>query len=292
METKFSLKQFLKKYYNDEQCLLEIYHKRYPDGVHCTGCKRITRYYPLKGRTTFSCGFCATQLSPLKDTIFEKSAVSLRLWFYAMFLMIKTRSGISAKQLERELGVSYKTAHRMFKMIRKLMEQDRGLLNGIVEIDETFIGGKGMNRAKEWKADVKKEVVWGAVERKGKTILKHISGTEKYTLIKQLKENVDTRSHIMSDELAAYKHLYDFGYFNHHSVNHADLEFVRGMVYNNSIENIWSHLKRGIFGVYRHVSKEYLQSYVNEFAFRFNNRIYEGGMFEILLNRSVILKPS
>jgi transposase-like protein len=156
---KFSLKDFLKKYPNDEACLMEIYRKRFPNGISCLGCKRITKYYPLKGRTTFSCGFCATQLSPLTDTVFEHSAISLRLWFYAMFLIGKTRSGISAKQLERELGVSYKTAHRMFKMIRKLMEQDGDMLNGIVEIDETFVGGKGINRAKQWRADVKKEVV-------------------------------------------------------------------------------------------------------------------------------------
>lgn len=293
MDKKFSLKNFLKRYSNDEACLMEIYRKRYPKGVNCESCKRLTKYYSLKGRTTFSCGFCATHLSPLTNTIFEHSAVSLRLWFYAMFLMVKTRSGISAKQLERELGVSYKTAHRMFKMIRKLMEQDGGMLNGIVEIDETFVGGKGKNKAYKWHGGVEeKEVVWGAVERKGKAILKHVPSTNKYILIRQLKENVNPNSHIMSDEAGAYKDLYDFGFYNHHAVNHSMNEYGRGLIHNNSIESLWSHLKRGIYGVYRHVSKKYLQDYVNEYAFRFNYRNFENGMFEILLNRAVVVKPA
>lgn len=293
MNKKFSLKDFLKRFSNDEMCLMEIYRKRYPKGVNCSNCKQLRKYYPLKGRTTFSCGFCATQISPLTDTVFEHSAVSLRLWFYAMFLMVKTRSGISAKQLERELGVSYKTAHRMFKMIRKLMEQDGSMLNGIVEIDETFVGGKGKNRAYQWKGGVEeKEVVWGAVERRGRTYLKHVRSTEKYTLLKELKEHVSTQAQIMSDEAGAYKNLYDFGYYNHNTVIHSNNEYVRGLIHNNSIENIWSHLKRGIYGVYRHVSKEYLQSYVNEYAFRFNYRNWDSGMFEILLNRVTVVKPA
>ncbi|EKD86528.1 MAG: ISSpo3, transposase [uncultured bacterium] len=292
MNKKFSLNNFLKKYPNDEACLMEIYRKRYPKGVNCMGCKRLTKYYPLKGRTTFSCGFCATQLSPLTDTIFEKSAVSLRLWFYAMFLMVKTRSGISAKQLERELGVSYKTAHRMFKMIRKLMDQDGSTLDGIVEIDETFVGGKGKNRAKQWRAEIKKEAVWGGVERRGNAILKHIPNTGKYTLIKQIKDNISPTAHVMSDELPAYKHLYEYGFYNHHSVNHSSGEYGKGLIHNNTIEGVWSQLKRGITGVYRHVSKEYLQDYVNEYAFRYNYRNLESSMFEVLLNRVLVVKPS
>ncbi len=293
MYKKFTFKDFLKRYLNDDACLKEIYNNRYQQGVKCVKCKKLRPYYLLKRRTTFSCGFCATQLSPLTGTIFEKSAVSLRLWFYAMFLMVKTRSGISAKQLERELGVSYKTAHRMFKMIRKLMDQDGSMLNGIVEIDETFVGGRGTNRAKEWHGGVEeKEVVWGAVERKGKTYLKHVRSTEKYTLLKELKEHVSTKVHIMSDEAGAYRYLYDFGYFNHFSVNHSMGEYGRGLIHNNTIEGVWSQLKRGITGVYRHVSKKYLQSYVNEYAFRYNHRNLENGMFEILLNRAVVSKPA
>lgn len=291
MDNKFTFKDFLARYPNDEACLDEIYNMRFPDGVNCVKCKKLRKYHHLKGRTTYSCGFCGTQLSPLTDTIFEKSAVSLKLWFYAMFLMVKTRSGISAKQLERELGVSYKTAHRMFKKIRLLMAQEQTMLDGIVEVDETFVGGKGSNRAHEWRADIKKEVVWGAVERKGKAVLKHVPDAQKYTLIKELKETVSSNAHIMTDEAPAYRHLYDFGYYNHHSVNHSDKVYAKGIVHNNSVENVWSHLKRGIFGVYRHVSKEYLQDYVNEFSFRYNNRHLENGMFQVLVNRVGVVKP-
>lgn len=293
IDKKFTFKDFLNRYPNDEACLKEIYNNRYSQGVNCAGCKRLTKYYPLKGRTTFSCGFCATQLSPLTDTIFEKSAVSLKLWFYAMFLMVKTKSGISAKQLERELGVSYKTAHRMFKMIRLLMAGEHSMLNGIVEIDETFVGGKGKNRAKEWHGGVEeKEVVWGAVERKGNAILKHVPNTGKYTLIKEVKDNISPTAHIMSDELPAYKNLYDYGFYNHHSVNHSNSEYVRGLIHNNTIEGVWSQFKRGITGVYRHVSKEYLQDYVNEYSFRYNYRNLGDGMFDLLLNRVVVVKPA
>lgn len=289
---KFTFKDFLTRYPTDEACLKEIYNNRFPKGVDCVKCKKLRTYYPLKGRTTFSCGFCGTQLSPLTDTIFEKSAVSLKLWFYAIFLMVKTKSGISAKQLERELGVSYKTAHRMFKMIRLLMAEEKTMLDGIVEIDETFVGGKGFNRAKEWRADIKKEVVWGAVERSGKLYAKHVASAEKYTLLKELKENVLPTAHIISDEAGAYRNLYDFGYYNHHSVNHSEKEYGRGLIHNNTIEAVWSQFKRGITGVYRHVSKEYLQQYVNEYAFRYNYRNLENGMFDLLLNRVSVVKPA
>jgi transposase-like protein len=292
MNKKFSINDFLKRYPNDEACLKELYDNRYPEGVNCVKCKKLTKHYPLKGRKTYSCGFCATHISPLTNTIFEKSSVSLKLWFYAIFLMVKTKSGISAKQLERELGVSYKTAHRMFKLIRTLMAEEHSMLSGIVEIDETYVGGKGKNRAHEWKADVQKEILWGAVERKGKAYMKHIPDTGKYTLIKQIKDNINPTAHIMSDELSAYKHLYDFGFYNHHSVNHSNQEYGRGLVHNNTIEGVWSQLKRGITGVYRHVSKEYLQDYANEFAFRYNYRNLGDGMFELLLNRVSVVKPA
>ncbi len=291
MNKKFTFKDFLKRYPNDEACLKEIYNNRFPEGVNCVKCKRLRKYYPLKGRTTFSCGFCGTQISPLTDTIFEKSAVSLRLWFYAMFLMIKTRSGISAKQLERELGVSYKTAHRMFKMIRLLMQEQPTLLEGNVEVDETFVGGKGRNRAtKPHFNEIPKEVVWGAVQRGGKVYAKHVANTGKWTLLEQIQQNVDKNATIMTDNWRGYDQLSKYGY-NHFAVNHGVSEYVRGEIHTNTIEGVWSQLKRGITGVYRHVSKEYLQDYVNEFTFRYNYRHLENGMFDLLFSRVSVVKP-
>ncbi|MCL5019780.1 MAG: IS1595 family transposase [Patescibacteria group bacterium] len=292
IDKKFTFKDFLKRYPNDEACLREIYENRYPQGVTCKGCQRVTRYYPLKGRTTFSCGFCATQLSPLTDTIFEHSAVSLKLWFYAMFLMTKTKSGISAKQLERELGVSYKTAHRMFKQIRKLMQEEPTLLDGNVEVDETFVGGKGKNRAtKPNFNEIPKEVVWGAVQRGGRVYAKHVANTGKWTLLEQIHKNIDKNATIMTDNYAGYQQLSKYGY-HHFAVNHGASEYVRGEIHTNTIEGVWSQFKRGIIGVYRHVSKEYLQSYVNEYSFRYNYRNLGDGMFDLLVNRVMDVKPA
>jgi transposase-like protein len=208
-----------------------------------------------------------------------------------MYLMAQTRSGTSAKQLERMLGVTYKTAWRMFKQIRLLMAQDQSLLTGIVEIDETYFGGKGVNRAYEWRADRKKEIVMGMVQRKGTAYVKHIPNTGKWTLINQIKQNVDPKAHVMTDELASYKHLYDFGYYNHGVVNHSNKEYVRGHLFHtNNVEGLWSHLKRGVYGVYRNVSKKYLQAYVDEFVFRYNNRLVGGGMFDLLLKEVAEVK--
>ncbi len=143
---KFSLAEFLKKYNTDEACLEEIKNMVFPDGITCPKCKKITTFYKITGRMSYSCGVCRTQIYPLKGTIFEKSTTSLRTWFYVMFVMTKTRSGISARAIMREVGVTYKCAFRMCHQIRKLMADDGESMNGILESDETYIGGHGKNK--------------------------------------------------------------------------------------------------------------------------------------------------
>ncbi len=287
----FTLKTFLRKYPHSDACLDEIFKRRYPNGVTCAVCKKITRYYKIKNRTAYSCEFCRTQIFPLAGTIFEKTTTDLRLWFYAMFLMIKTRSGISAKQLERELGVCYVTAHRMFKQIRLLMAQTPSLLSGIVEIDESFFGGKGFNRAHVWKGDWrKKEIIMGMVQRHGKAYLKKVPNTTQYTLVNQIKQNVSSNAHLMTDEHGSYKYLYEQGYFNHFTVVHSDGDYGKGLVHTNTIEGIWSHVKRGIYGVYHNVSKKYLQAYVDEYTWRYNHRNTEDSMFDELLNQVALVR--
>ncbi len=292
MNKKFSLRQFKRKYGTHLQCLEAIKRLRFPDEMECSKCKSLSVFYPVTNRTSYACKYCGFQIYPLAGTIFEKTSTPLDLWFFAMYLMVTTRSGTSAKQLERMLGVTYKTAWRMFKQIRMLMaETEGGLLSGIVEIDETYIGGKGKNRAtKPNFNEIPKEVVWGAVERGGKAYLKHIPNTGKWTLINQIKQNVSPKAHVMTDELASYKNLYDFGYYDHDKVNHSSGEYVRGFIHNNTIEGVWSQLKRGITGVYRVVSKKYLQSYVNEYAWRYNQRNNQGKMFEMLLRQVAEVK--
>ena len=284
-----SLKTFLRKYPNSDACLEAIFQKRFPNGVNCIKCKKITKYYKIERRTAYSCEFCRTQIYPLSGTVFEKSSIDLRLWFYAMFLMIKTRSGISAKQLERELGVCYKTALRMFRQIRGLMEENNGdLLTGDVEVDETFIGGKGTNRRYVWNGNEKeKQVVMGMIQRNGKAYLRHIPNVGKWTLLKQVQDNISPKARVITDEWPGYIQLPRYGYL-HDVINHKET-YVNGDIHTQNAENVWSNLKRGIYGVYRHVSKKYLQSYVDEFAWRYNHR-HEPNMFELLLNQVALVK--
>jgi transposase-like protein len=290
MKDLFSFNQLKKNYGTHEQCLEAIKQLRFPDPITCTKCKTVQKFYPVRGRTAYACNSCGHHIFPLAGTIFEKTSTPLDYWFYAMFLMTKTRSGISAKQLQRELGVTYKTAWRMFKQIRMLMADNGSgsLLEGIVEVDETFVGGKGKNRAHEWTQGIKeKQVVMGMLQREGKVYLRHVQNTGKWTLLKQINDHVDPRATIYTDEWPAYKALPQYGY-THGFVRHKTHNYARGQVHTQNIENVWSHMKRGINGVYRVVSKKYLQAYADEFAFRYNHR--KESMFELLLQQIVNVK--
>ena len=293
MNNKFSLRQFRRKYGTHEQCLEAIKRICYPDEMNCDKCKKLSIFYPIKGRTAYTCKYCGYQIYPLAGTIFEKSTTPLDLWFFAMYLMVQTRSGISAKQLERMLGVTYKTAWRMFRQIRILMaEMGDDMLTEIVEIDETFVGGKGKNRAHKWIQGVEekqKEVLMGIVERNGKAYIRHIPTTGKWALIEQIQKYVSPKARVITDEFLGYASIYKYGY-KHDSVNHRSQQYVLGDIHTQTIESFWSGLKRGIYGVYRVVSKKYLQAYADEYAWRYNNRKAYGGMFDILLRQVANVK--
>lgn len=293
MTGKFSLKEFFSRFSDDNACLEEIKNIRWPSGITCPVCKKVTKFYKVKGRTAYACEFGGTTVYPLADTILEKTTTPLQYWFYAMYVMTKTRSGISAKQLERELGVTYKTAWRMFKQIRMLMADNaNNPLDGTVEVDETFVGGKGKNRKSKWIKGIEgkeKEILMGMVKRGGKVYIKHIPNTGKWTLLKQIQENISPKARIFTDEYRGYIQLSYKGY-DHNSVNHSASEYVRGEVHTQNIDNVWSHLKRGIFGVYRIVSAKYLQAYADEYAFRYNHRKFDGTMFDVLLNQIAQVK--
>src|SRR5258708_7892427 len=166
-----NLKVFLEKYSNDEACLAKIMAVRFGFKPVCAGCGQRRGFIKLKGRPVYQCG-AGHQLSPLAGTVFEKSTTKLQYWFYAMWLMTVTRGGISAKQLQRELGVTYKTAWRMMKQIRILMgKRDNRLLQGVVEVDETFFGGKGHNRRYVPHFNEKpKDIIMGMIEREGHVV--------------------------------------------------------------------------------------------------------------------------
>lgn len=291
MSDTFTLGTFLKQYKNDAACLDHLKSIKYPQGIFCDKCQKITNFTKVTDRPVYQCS-CGWQISPLAGTIFEKTTTPLQYWFYAIFIMSVTRSGVSAKQLQRELGVTYKTAWRMFKQIRILManaNNNGGILDGTIEVDETFIGGKGMNRKfKPHFNEIPKEVVMGMVQRstngKGgtKAYLKHIPNTGKWSLLKQIKDHVDPQARVITDEYRGYTQLKYHGY-RHDFVAHKET-YVVGDIYTQNIENLWSILKRGIYGVYRVVSKKYLQAYIDEYTWRYNNRQYQDKMFERLLN--------
>jgi transposase len=274
--------EFEAEFPDDAACLDWLLAWRYPDGVFCPTCQRVTKHHRERKRTSYSCQFCGHRVHPMVGTIFEDSATSLRHWFYAMYLMTSTRCGVSAKHLERELGVTYKTAWRMAKQIRSMLEQDDDQLSGTVEVDESFFGGKD-----KWKHEskrphrgtgfVSKTPVLGMAQRAndavpGKIVAKVVDGTRKNDLLPRAKERILPSSTVYSDESYAYRDLADLG-FTHGRVNHAQGVYVDGDVHTNTIEGFWATVKRGIGGNYHQISTKYLQSYLDEFAFRWNSRL-------------------
>ena len=281
---KYTLKQFNEKYPSDDICLQRIFEGRYPNGVQCPICQKITNYYRRTGRKSYSCEFCGNEIFPTAGTIFHKSETPLRSWFYAIFLMANTRCGISAKQLQRELGVTYKTAWRMFTQIRSLMNEQQDKMSGTVEVDESYFGGKSNNVGRSLKD---KTAVMGIVERdNGQVMTKIVPNVKARTLMPILWKQVpiDINTKVYTDELGSYNLVAKLGYTHEH-VEHAAKQYARGIVHTNTIEGFWSLVKRGIDGTRHAVSPKYLQDYLDEYGFRYNHRKSEISMFELLLNR-------
>lgn len=262
---------------NDDACLEWLKEYLYPDGVYCDVDKKITPHHRMKKRKSYSCELCGHHVHPTADTIFHKSSTPLTLWFYAIYLMSATRAGISAKQLERELGVTYKTAWRMFHQIRKMMADDENdMLSGDVEVDETYMQPDPQKNTRVKAKQPNKryydsEIIFGMVERDGRAKVRHVKSSGVSVLVPEINKSVTKRSTIFSDEHRSYMKIKVWGY-GHLTVKHSDLEFVAGRVHTQNVENLWSNMKRGIRGVYRHVDAKYLQAYANEYAFRYSHR--------------------
>lgn len=301
-ESQYSLMEFMREYPDDDACLEALWRRRYSeDGEHayCPKCETervFKRYATAQQRQSWSCVACSHKLHPTAGTIFHKSSTSLHLWFYAMYLMTSTRCGISAKQLERELGVTYKTAWRMAHLIRtELMEQPDEPLSGKVELDETWVGGKLKYRgsgpgkrgvAKGQSTLANKTAVAGALQRGGRVIAVTVPNIKTATLMTHVEKRVLPETIVFTDELASYRHLGRQGY-EHHRVNHKANVWVSGDAHTNSIEGFWSLVKRGLGGVYHSVSAKHLQGYLNEYAWRYNHRSHRRAMFDLLLWRAV-----
>lgn len=270
---KYTIKDFNKQFKTDVDCLEYIYRDKYPDGATCAQCSRKDQFYPLEGRRSYSCA-CGHHISPTVGTIFHKSPTSLRLWFTAIFLMMTSKNGVSAKELERHLGVTYKCAWRISHQIRQLLKEDNLTLQGTIEADETFIGGK--RPGDQSKRD--KTPILGVVERGGSVVAKVVENVSARTLLPIIVEKVIPQSTIYTDEWKPYRRLIHRD-FKHESVNHNKGEYVRVLVHTNSIEGFWSQLKRSIHGTFHSVSREHLQKYVNEFSYRYNRRKSGKAMF-------------
>ncbi len=264
---RYTKKQFEAEYPNDDACLEAVFQDRFGNVKFCPSCGAETKFYRVRGRQCYACKWCSYQLFPLANTIFRKTTTPLTDWFYAIYMFSTHKNGVSAKTLERELGVTYKTAWRMCRQIRLLMQQENEKLSGEVELDETYIGG----RHKQSDKFDKKQPVFGIVERGGRVKAQHVRSTGARVLLPIIEANLELNSMVNSDEYRAYKSLTRRGY-THTTVNHSTLEYVRGNAHTNTIEGFWSQLKRSIDGTYHAVSPKYLQSYVDEFVFRYNFR--------------------
>ena len=266
---KFTIKDFNKMYPDDEACLNEIFKNRYGHLKACPQCSKKTNFYKVENRKCYACQFCGYQISPLADTIFHKSSTSLRNWFYSIYLFSVSKNGISAKELERHLGVTYKCAWRIAKQIRLLFKQNKDLLSDIVEIDETYIGGK--HRVKRGRGSENKTSVVGLAQRKGQIKARVTKNTRSSTIKSIVKDNVEVGIDIITDEYNSYNFVRKSG-FKHFTVSHGSKNWVDGIAHTNTIEGFWSQLKRSINGTYHCVSPKYLQSYVDEFVYRYNHR--------------------
>lgn len=266
---KYTIKDFKRQFPTDTSCLAYIFSKKFPKGFACS-CGKKDALYPVTGRKSFACAFCGHHFSPTKGTIFEKSDTPLTLWFYAIYLFSVSKNGVSGKELQRQLGVTYKTAWRMARQIRALMGEDVGKLKGTVEMDDGFMGGKIGDREK----------VFGMVERRGKIKAK-VVGKGSVKLTPLFRSSVEIGSELMTDGSRVFNKFSTSGY-KHKAVNHSKKEWVRGRAHVNTIESFWAQLKRSITGTYHAVSKKHLQAYVDEFAFRYNHR---DGVFGAMVGR-------
>lgn len=279
---KYTIKDFQRDFPDDDACLVWLKDYRYPNGIYCKKCGEVTEHHLMNTRKSFSCQFCGHHVHPTANTIFHKSSTPLTMWFHVAFLMAQTRGGISAKQVQRETGVTYKTAWRMCKKIRECLEEDYDIFGGEVEVDEAYFGGRRKGQRGRG-ADGKTPVV-GMVQRKGKLEARTVSDTTRNTILPMIYQNIQRGAQVYTDEYRVYSALPAMGY-KHDSIPHAEKIYVKGNTHVNTIEGFWSNCKNGIRGVYHAVSSKYLQHYLNEYSFRYNHRNDISPMFLTFLRR-------
>jgi len=281
--TKFTILDFQKKFPTNEVCLDYLFQKRYGNKI-CPKCGRKGQYHRQDAHYVCNCG--GDQVSPKAGTIFEKSSTDLVKWFFAIFLFSQSRNGVAAKELERELGVTYKTAWRMAHEIRKLMQEDPLLLSGEVEADETMVGG--YHKGPRGRAAKGKTVVFGIVERERKHVNTHIVKDSKaVTLYPYFRDNVARGTKLITDELKSYKAIAEVLGEELRTVSHGAGQYAKpDGTHTNTIEGFWSQLKRSLDGTHHVISPKWLSSYLGEFQFRYNYGQHDScHLFDWLLSR-------
>ena len=282
MRKPLSIQQFFKNFPSDDACLHHLMVHKYGETLDCPKCGKHGKFHRMKKGPAYECQWCGHHLHPMAGTIFHRSRTSLQKWFYAIYLFTTTRHGVAAKELQRQLSVTYKTAWRMAHQIRKLMADADGEwpLGGTVEADETYVGGKVKGKGRGYTGN--KTVVFGMLERGGDVMTKVVPNVRKKTLQPIIKANVEKGSTVHTDELKSYGGLSKAGY-EHETVNHGAGEYVDSECHVNGMEGYWARLKLSIRGTHVHVSGKHLEKYVKEFEYRYNRRNDPSSMFGDLL---------
>ena len=303
--------EFNKNFPTEEKAIEYFINIRYSNKIICPHCGCVDKIYRRKNnrRKEFVCNNCNNEFSIFKDTIFEKSSTDLRIWFYAINQVLVAKKGISALQLQRDTGVTYKTAWRILNQIRKAMGNDntKNLFKACVEIDETYVGGKPRKKAKKDDEDddkknkrgrgTKKTPIVGIKERGSNNVKaivalpdmrnKKLTGIQLLEILNKLCEKDCI---VITDDFKSYGILdKNTNKFIHLSVNHSLNEFSLGNgIHTNGIESFWAVLKRGLYGVYHHVSIKHLQKYIDEFCFRANYKDIQES-FNVILRNCVLI---
>jgi transposase len=279
---KLTVGEFFARFPDDDACLTHIMEVRYGLRHVCQACGVEGTFHKLTGRRAFSCASCGDHVYPGAGTIFQDSRTPLRLWFYAIYLFVTTRHGVSGKELERTLGVTYKCAHRMGMQIRKLMGKADSfeILQGHVEADEAYVGGH--RPGKRGRGAAGKTIVMGLRQRGGRMVAEAIPNVEQDTLRRVTLRNVEPGSTVSTDELYSYGLLEDAGY-KHGTVRHGRKEYARGEHHTNHVESFWNLFKNSVRSTHIHISSRYMDCYLGEFTFRSNRRAMAGAMFDLLI---------
>jgi len=284
---KITVRDFFARFPDEDACLNHIMEVRYGLRHVCRACGVEGTFHKLAKRRAFSCAHCGDHVYPTAGTVFEDTRTALQMWFYAIFLFVTTRHGVSGKELERTLGVTYKTAWRMGQHIRVLMAKADGfeMLQGHVEADEAYVGGR--RPGKRGRGAAGKTVVFGMKERGGRMVAEPVADAKQATLREAVLRTVEPGSTVSTDEWMSYGLLKGDGYI-HGVVKHGAKEFVRdqdGVAHHtNTVESFWRLFKISVRSTHIHVSRKYMDRYLGEFTFRSNHRQMQNAMFDLLIS--------